>query len=207
MADLTRVLLIRHGQSTWNAEGRWQGTADPPLSPLGEEQARHAASVLADQGAFDGVGSSSLRRAIRTSEHLAEGVGAPLIGHFDGLDERHAGEWEGLTRGEIEEGYPGWLDADRRPPGYEHDASIEGRGAEALAEIGRRFPGTRLAVVSHGGMIGTLERAGGESWRRLANLEARWFEIGPDGHRPVGDRVHLLDDADETSPPTPRGYA
>ncbi|MEO1062674.1 MAG: histidine phosphatase family protein [Actinomycetota bacterium] len=204
----TRVLLIRHGQSIWNAEGRWQGSADPPLSELGEEQARSGARRLGSVGTFDGVGSSALRRAIRTAEHLAAGVDAPMIGQLAGLNERHAGDWEGLTRAEIEQGYPGWLDEQRRPEGYEGDASIVERGIAALRELADRHEGATLAMVAHGGIIGTLERhTNGEPWRRLANLEARWFEIADRVVTPVGERVHLVDPDQETQPPTPRDYA
>ncbi len=201
------MLLIRHGQSTWNAERRWQGSADPPLSELGEAQATSAADRLGDVGQFDGVGSSALRRAVRTSEHLADGIGVPHVGRFDGLNERHAGEWEGLTREEIDEGYPGWLAEDRRPPGYEDDASILERGVAALLAIAIEHEGATLAVVSHGGLIGTIERAAGQPWMRLANLEARWFEVGDGRAVPVGDRVHLIDPEHETRPPAPKGYA
>ena len=55
MSETTHLLLLRHGQSTWNSEGRWQGSADPPLSPLGLEQARTASRSL---GAFDAMFSS-----------------------------------------------------------------------------------------------------------------------------------------------------
>src|SRR5207302_6616378 len=72
-----RVLVVRHGQSEWNAAGRWQGWADISLSELGEEQARHAATRLADlDGArFTAVVASDLRRAVSTAEILASGPG------------------------------------------------------------------------------------------------------------------------------------
>jgi len=94
----TRVLLVRHGQSTWNADARWQGQADPPLSALGEQQAVDAARHVAG---MDALWSSDLHRARRTAEligeHLALGV------HVEArLRERHAGEWQGCTRDEIE---------------------------------------------------------------------------------------------------------
>lgn len=207
MSEPTRILLIRHGQSTWNAEGRWQGRADPPLSELGQDQARRAADRLSEVGAFDGIGSSNLQRAIHTSELLAAGAGVGLIGRYPGLDERSAGEWEGLTRPEIEESYPGWLDADRRPDDYELDASIRDRGRDALVELAAAFPGAQIALVSHGGVIGTLERITGEAWSRVANLDGRWFDVDADGITPTGERVHLLLDDDETNPPPPRDYA
>lgn len=207
MSEPTRILLIRHGQSTWNAEGRWQGRADPPLSELGQDQARRAADRLSEVGAFDGIGSSNLQRAIHTSELLAARAGVGLIGRYPGLDERSAGEWEGLTRAEIEASYPGWLDADRRPDDYELDASIRDRGRDALVELAAAFPGAQIAVVSHGGVIGTLERLTGEAWSRVANLDGRWFDVDADGITPTGERVHLLLDDDETNPPPPRDYA
>lgn len=207
MSTVTRILLIRHGQSTWNAEGRWQGAADPPLSPLGVEQARHAARRLATLGQLDGVGSSALRRALHTADLLAEGAGVLRLGAFDGLNERHAGDWEGLTRAEIDEGYPGWLDEGRRPDGYEHDAEVIARATIAIRSVVNEHRGATIAVVSHGGLIGNVERVDGEPWRRFANLEARWFEVTDAAITPVGDRVHLLAEDEETSPPTPQDYA
>ena len=117
----TRFLLVRHGQSTWNAIGRWQGRADAPLSPLGEEQARTAAANLAAHGTFSLVITSSLGRARRTGELLAEHAMIELGEGVHDLIERSAGEWEGLLRDEIEECYPNWLAERRRPPGYESD--------------------------------------------------------------------------------------
>src|SRR3989442_15966436 len=64
----TSILLVRHGQSAWNAEGRWQGQADPPLSPLGELQAEEAARRV--HGVLDAVWSSDLRRAAQTAARL-----------------------------------------------------------------------------------------------------------------------------------------
>src|SRR5207253_5282255 len=70
----TAVLLLRHGQTTWNAERRWQGWEDAPLSPLGEQQARDAAAHLVDAG-LTRVCSSDLSRARRTAELVADGLG------------------------------------------------------------------------------------------------------------------------------------
>ena len=73
------LLVVRHGQSTWNADGRWQGRADPPLTALGEAQAADAALHV---GAIDEVWSSDLERARRTAEIVAAalGLGASEIG-------------------------------------------------------------------------------------------------------------------------------
>src|SRR5688572_19392365 len=89
-----RLLLLRHGQSTWNADGRWQGQADPPLSPLGEEQARDAARRLAP-GQFSRVLASDLRRARQTAEILADALRLPVEVDPD-LREIDVGDWQGL---------------------------------------------------------------------------------------------------------------
>ena len=190
----TRFLLVRHGQSTWNAIGRWQGRADAPLSPLGEQQARDAAVGLAECGPFGVVVTSTLARARRTGELLAHGAGIQLGDAEEDLIERSAGQWEGLLRSEIEARYPNWLAQRRRPPGYESDEEIVVRAIRALREVAERHAGASVLVVSHGGLITSLERAAGEEWRQLANLEARWFEFdAPTGDvLPAGERVRLL---------------
>src|SRR3989442_14475718 len=107
-----RVLLVRHGQSEWNAQGRWQGQADPPLSDLGRAQARAAARSL---GSVDAVYASDLQRAAETAVIIAEQLGiGPVILDAD-LRERDAGDWSGLTREEIHERYPGYLPDNPHP--------------------------------------------------------------------------------------------
>lgn len=191
----TRFLLVRHGQSTWNAVGRWQGRADPPLSELGAEQARRAADSVVHHGSFVAVATSTLDRARRTGELIATNCTIGLLDPLEGLIERSAGEWEGLMRTEIEASYPNWLAEHRRPPGYEPDDEIIARATQSLDLIAARHPDGDVLVVSHGGVINALERDAGEPWRQLTNLEARWFEFGSDERRrlvPIGDRVHLL---------------
>jgi broad specificity phosphatase PhoE len=167
-------LLVRHAQSTWNAEQRWQGQADSPLSPLGERQAAAAAAAVASLGP-DRVLASDLSRARRTAELLAP---PGLVVEADPVwRERNAGEWTGLTRVEIEERYPGWLDEHRRPPGYEHDDAVLARalpGLEALV-LDPVAAGSTVLIVTHGGLIGTLERHLHAPWVRVPNLGGRWF--------------------------------
>jgi len=193
-SEPTRFLLVRHGQSTWNAIGRWQGRADAPLSPAGEEQARQAAVELAPLGPFGVVVTSTLARARRTGELLADHAGIDLGGADDGLIERSAGQWEGLLRSEIEARYPNWLALRRRPPGYEPDEELAARAIRSLRALAERHAGTSVVVVSHGGLITSLESAAGEEWRQLTNLEARWFAFdAPSGDlRPDGARIRLL---------------
>lgn len=189
------MLLVRHGESEWNAIGRWQGQADPALSAEGERQARAAGEAVRSLG-IDIVVTSNLERARRTGALLAEAADLPLADPVADLAERSAGAWEGLTRAEIEVRYPGFLADGRRPPGYEPDESILDRGRRGLQSI-RHLVGDRTAlVVSHGGVIGTLERVVGHAWRRFDNLEGRWFDIGHDVLRPVGERLLLVAEAD-----------
>ena len=157
----TRVLLVRHGQSAWNAEGRWQGHADPPLSPLGVQQAVAAADSV---GAVDAVVASDLQRAATTATLIAERLGVGPVRCEPRLRERDAGEWTGLTRADIDEQWPGYLADGRRPSGFELDDAILGRILEALAALHQEHPGGRVLAVAHGGVIRALERQFGNGF-------------------------------------------
>lgn len=175
--EATRVLVLRHGQSEWNALGRWQGQADPPLTTLGRLQARRAARLLASEcPPFDLVISSDLDRAAVTADLIAEGVGCSVRRHDARWRENHAGEWQGLTRHEINAGWPGWIEADRRPPGFETVESTVTRVTEALSDIGRFHTGGCVLVISHGGVIRLLRRHLTSTEHRFPNLSGSWFE-------------------------------
>jgi len=193
---MTRMLIVRHGQSEWNAEGRWQGQADPPLSDLGRRQARHAADRL---GAVDVIVASPLVRALHTATTIAETLGVgPVVVEPD-LQERDAGGFSGLTRAEIEERFPGYLASGRRPPGYEPDDALLARTLAALDRIEDTYRGAEILIVSHGGVIYALEAHHGEPFSRIPNLGARW--ITHHGERTeLGERLVLVDD-DELSVP------
>lgn len=206
---MTRILLVRHGESTWNAVRRWQGQADPPLTERGEAQAARAAIAAGDHGPFDAVVTSALQRAERTGEIIATELGLSVLGRLAALSERDAGEWEGLTRAEIEEHFPGFLAEDRRPAGYESDESVVARADIALRDLAVSHRGQTLLGVSHGGVIHALERAheGDGGWQRLDNLTGRWFDVDRSGWRPVGGRVALVPDGGPNIPPPDKSYA
>ena len=195
-AAVTRILIVRHGQSEWNADGRWQGQENPPLTDLGREQAAHAAKAV---GMVDGIYSSPLDRAATTAAIVGEEVGIGPVVTLPGLMERHAGEWQGLTRDEINEDWPGYLDDGRRPPGWEPDEHVEARGIGALDQMAADHPYGQVLAVSHAGLIFQIEHHFGLEWERLANLGGRWLEREPSGGPwKIGPRVHLL--VDETVP-------
>lgn len=198
MSDPSRLLLVRHGQSTWNADGRWQGDEDPPLSTLGVRQARHAARNL---GTFDAVVASPLERAYVTATIIADGLGIGPVHTDDDLRERHAGGYQGLTRTEIEHRFPGFLVEGLQPPGWEEDDHVLERAAGALARVALAVgPAGTALVVTHGGVISTLERAlGARREGRLPNLGGRWFDVGP-GVLSAGDAVLLLEPDEVTVP-------
>jgi probable phosphoglycerate mutase len=151
VTDPTRLLVIRHGQSEWNAVGRWQGRADVALDQAGRLQAAEAALVL---GTFDGVWASDLQRAQLTAMIIAEILGIGPVLTDARLSETDVGPWEGLTQREVEEGWPGFLAERRRPEGFEpYDEAAERMLVRAtdLAAVGAlqarrrgRYPGRAL---------------------------------------------------------------
>lgn len=153
------VHLIRHAESTWNAEDRWQGQADPPLSAAGRRQAAVVAARLAPV-AFDAVVSSDLSRAVETAAPIAAGRGLDLATDV-GLRELHVGTWAGLTSSQIEERFPDEWRAYRAGEdiprgGGESLAAMHARvvaAFEALLDRSREEGWHHLAVVSHGGCV------------------------------------------------------
>jgi len=197
VAASTRMLLVRHGQSEWNATGRWQGQADPPLTDLGRLQAREAARAL---GTVDAVWASDLQRAMETATIIAGELGVGPVVLDPDLRERDAGEFSGLTRAEIAARFPGYLDDHRRPPGWEADEALVERAVRALRRIAVEVPGGDVLVVTHGGLVYALGAHLGEEFARLANTEGRWLDVGPGHIMRLGERVLLSAPEDTTVP-------
>lgn len=158
---------------------------------------------------FELVVTSSLRRARRTGELIAEAMAVDVGEPIAALDERAAGLWEGLTRIEIETQFPGYLDADRRPDGYELDDAVIARALPTIEQLAARCAGRRVVIVSHGGVINALERHADNDprWERLDNLEGRWFEHVGGQLRVAGPRVQLLGAPTIESPSDREEYA
>jgi broad specificity phosphatase PhoE len=131
---MTTLLLIRHGETDWNAEHRWQGHADVPLNAHGREQAKVLAEELAPEG-VDAIYSSDLSRARDTAEIVGERLGVPVVLDPD-LREIDVGSREGLTGEEV---------GDRPWDGEPHETHGE-RILRAVRTIAERHPDERVAV-------------------------------------------------------------
>ena len=145
--------------------------------------------------AFARIVASDLVRARRTAELLAPpGVDVTLD---PALRERHAGDWTGLTRTEIDERYPGWIDEQRSPPGFEGDEPLLERVlpvVETLLAVAD--PAGATLALTHGGVIRTIERHFGAPSAPVPNLGGRWLHReagGADGTILLGDREVLVD--------------
>jgi broad specificity phosphatase PhoE len=186
----TRLLALRHGESEWNAVGRWQGQEDPPLTDAGMLQAVAAAEVL---GTFDAVWASTLQRAAYTAAIIAEALGIGPVQVDPLLMEQAFGSWQGLTIDEIEQGWPGYLAEHRRPDDAEQPDEIVARGLAVLRRIAAEHPGGEVLVVTHGGLMRTLRRALGADEARFTNLGGCWFLVHADGRVEAGELVRLID--------------
>ncbi len=176
---MTRVLLLRHAESTWNEQQRWQGWADPPLTAAGR---RAAAAWAAEPPAlFDLVISSDLIRAADTAQIIAAALQLNLGEVAGGLREQDPGAWTGLTRAEIKRRWPDRLrERPRRPVGGETGAQVLRRVETVLAGLASRMH-ARVLVVTHTGVIREVERRLGCDPRPIPHLEGRWIEL----HRPT----------------------
>lgn len=153
---------VRHGESTYNAEGRVQGQSDVPLSPLGRRQAEAVAAALAETS-LEAIFSSPLRRALETARLAADRTGVEL--HVDDrLKEVHAGVFQDRLHDELEAMFPDvyrrWTGGDPHyvVPGGESRRQLADRGEAAFREI-LRSGYREVAVIAHGRLLAvTLRR-------------------------------------------------
>ncbi|MFF8279268.1 MULTISPECIES: histidine phosphatase family protein [Streptomyces] len=168
-----RIVLWRHGQTSWNLERRFQGSTDIELTETGLAQARRSARLLASLRP-DAIIASDLKRAAATAGELAALTGH-TVAYDSALRETYAGEWQGLTHDEIVgrygEQYAAWKRGEPvRRGGGELETEVADRAAPVVLAHAEKLPtdGT-LVVVSHGGTIRT-------TIGRLLGLEARHWE-------------------------------
>lgn len=157
---MTTLYLIRHGQTDWNLEGRYQGQADVPLNATGRAQAEALATQLQGR-TFMALYTSDLQRARETADILARVVALPVQGE-PRLREINQGEWEGQLVTAIKTRYTElWAQrttdpANLRPPGGETVAEVAARMYAALDDIAYAHPNESVLIVSHGLALATV---------------------------------------------------
>ena len=145
---MTTLLLVRHGETDWNADGRLQGHTDRPLSDFGRRQARQLAEELTNES-LEAIYASDLARARETAEIVAKRLGLPVVLEPE-LREKDWGTWEGLTA----------VERDRVEFVGESTEAHQERILDALRRISEHHPdGGRVLVVTHGGSMRRVQTA------------------------------------------------
>ena len=203
----TRIIAVRHGETTWNVDGRIQGQLDIPLNDKGRWQAERLARALAASERAAAIYSSDLLRAWDTARAVANSMRLQQM-DAPGLRERGFGSYEGKTFPDLEANHPQetarWRrrDPDWAPPGGESLEAFRKRVLDATDELARRHIGEQIILVAHGGVLDVMYRraigaelAATRTWE-LANASINRLLWTPDALTVVGwsDRSHLEDD-------------
>jgi alpha-ribazole phosphatase len=193
---MTMFYLVRHGQTDWNKEGRYQGQADTPLNAAGEEQARQLAGKF-DGIQIDAVYSSDLQRARRTAEAIGQALQLPV--QLDvRLREINHGVWEGMLFTDIMRQYAAEIKEremsplEARAPGGESVLEVAERVLTAAESIAIMHPDETVILVSHGLALAVLACAGHgypltEVFKHVPeNAQPDLIEWIPDSKRVIG---------------------
>ncbi|MEJ8846714.1 histidine phosphatase family protein [Variovorax rhizosphaerae] len=211
--DVTRVIAVRHGETTWNVDARLQGQLDIPLNATGAWQAKRLGEALASEP-IAAVYASDLSRAWQTARAVAAPHGIDIVSDV-GLRERGFGHFEGKTFALIEAEMPEqarlWRTRDTAfaPEGGESLVVFRDRVIATATAIAARHPGNLVVLVAHGGVMDVLYRAATRqelqaprTWQ-LGNAAVNRLLWTPEGFTLVGwsDTTHLAGDAlDENTP-------
>lgn len=202
---MLELLVIRHGETDYNRQQRFQGQIDVPLNATGEQQARRLAERLADEP-IDVLLASDLQRAQSTAAPLAARRGLPVqlapgwreqcFGVLEGLDfptiqQQHAALWDQWSRHDADYALPG---------GGESNRSFHARVVQAMRDVQAAHRGQRIAVVSHGGVLDMLWRTAhglplsGARECDIPNTGLNWLRLADDGRLSIAswaDAAHL----------------
>jgi probable phosphoglycerate mutase len=207
MTEATRIIAIRHGETTWNVDARIQGHLDIPLNDTGHRQAERMALALKDSP-ITAIYASDLTRAWETAHYLGRALDLEVT-REEGLRERGFGDFQGKTYAEIEASLPEqsqrWRQRDPEfaPPGGESLLTLRSRVVKTAERLAALHPGELIALVGHGGVMDVLYRAA----TRLDLQAPRTWALGntainrllwtPEGFTLVGwaDTQHLEDTA------------
>ena len=206
MVEPTRIIAIRHGETTWNVETRIQGHLDIPLNAIGRWQAERLAGALRDEP-ITAIYASDLSRAWETAQYVGHAHGLPVMKEV-ALRERDFGDFEGKTFAEIELLLPEqslrWRKRDPEfyPAGGESLVALRTRVMKVAERLAALHPGELIALVGHGGVMDVLYRAA----TRLDIQAPRTWTLGnaainrllwtPEGFTLIGwaDTQHLDED-------------
>ncbi|KAB7666800.1 histidine phosphatase family protein [Bacillus sp. B1-b2] len=147
---MTKICLIRHGETDWNSQGRIQGKTDIPLNETGKEQAERCRDFLLKDTQWDVIITSPLKRAKQTAAIINEALQLPVI-EMEEFMERSFGDAEGKTREERERLYP-----DFNYPNQESREALIERINYGLKQILQQYPSKKVLLVAHGAVIHTL---------------------------------------------------
>ena len=151
---MTRIVLVRHGETEWNRVEHFRGRADVPLNETGLAQAKAMARRVAAEWRPIAIYSSPLARAVKTAEAVAWHFGLSVQIH-PGLIDIDYGQWQGLTPGEAKERWPEVIDAwynaphTARIPGGETLDELRARAERTLNELAARHQGQTIVLVGH----------------------------------------------------------
>lgn len=203
--DATRLIIVRHGETEWNADGRIQGHTDIALNAVGRWQADRVGHALADES-IAAIYTSDLQRARQTAEAIAAAQAAPpSVVEEARLRERAFGDFEGRTFAAVEAVSPEQAQRWRRrdpafaPAGGENLLDFRRRIVDAVAELAARHLGDLIVLTAHGGVLDVLYRAATgqdlqapRTWN-LANAAVNRLLWTPQGFVLVGwgDARHL----------------
>ncbi len=206
-SEVLRLLLMRHGQTAWNAERKNQGQADIPLDDVGRKQSLQLAQRVALKNPSV-IYSSDLSRCVETAEILAEHTHTPLLVD-QRLRERNYGDWEGKTPDEVFQDDPELLVAYRKDPilvaprNGETGLEVYCRTVSFLYDLLQSHSEGVLGIVAHGGTVATLLSAllgappGTSACFRIRNCSLTEFVIEANGRR----RLECFDDVCHLDPP------
>ena len=187
-----RCCVVRHGETSWNADRRLQGHQDIPLNALGLAQADAAGRYLQQrhqQTPFAAIVSSDLIRARQTADAVGQALGMPVVANA-ALRERHYGQFEGQTPTEAETGDPTAYaalvardDLEAAPGAAEPLQGMQARIEAFLADLAREYPDQAVVIVTHGGVLDILYRRAmgrrltGPRDAPIPNAGLNWLDI------------------------------
>jgi glucosyl-3-phosphoglycerate phosphatase len=195
---LSRLVMWRHGETDYNATGRWQGHVDSRLTEVGRNQARFAVPALA-RFSPDIVVTSDLHRAMDTAATFTGATGVPS--RVDKrLRETNLGLWQGMTSAEVDEQWPGarqvWqTDPTWTPPGGESRIEVAARAAEVVADLDESTEDTAI-LCAHGGLItalvGHLLELPVAAWAKLGGIgNCHWTVLARRGTSGLAWRLRV----------------